>query len=185
MTDRKQSWCDYQKEADKAKAGEGGAARPIYTACKAQCLYCGMGIGNTDNPEMQFDVWRHLTIDHIIPKRIWPLPVVKAMEGQSRKAISEKSVLERLWYLNQICSCHLCNVRLNRYPNQEHYKNDEMQQFWGRVGLEPKQVGWPRGWILAKWDSFVLDRIEKIPSCPYVLERETDGCMSHSSRLQA
>ena len=162
MTEER-TWHDYQKEADKGEPLCGGPARPIYTACDARCLYCGMGIGNTDNPEMQFDVWRHLTIEHIIPERIWPPSVCEAMKGWSRGTIPETlETLERLWSLNQICSCHLCNVRLNRYPNQEQHKNDNLQQFWEvALGLQP-EVDRSGGGISVKWGPLRLDQINEV-----------------------
>lgn len=103
-----QSLLGYGKEAHKASGGV--------------CLYCGMGSQQAAPEEIVFDMWRQLSVEHIIPDEV--MSVGRVCEGIARAfpklPSNEKKNLEDCirGRLNLITACHFCNSAVSHHKKK-------------------------------------------------------------------
>jgi len=134
------TWAQYDDEATKCEAASLlGYARQVHAVCGAQCMYCGMGPKNVSNPEGQFDLWRQMEVEHIVPQSRWPNERLIEETLQKRLTCTpqeSKDLRERVQRMNWVTACHLCNSIASRYPSRQD--ETAVKTFWSiLLGFTP------------------------------------------------
>lgn len=98
-----------------------GYAKETHRRSGGVCLYCGFGVPSVEDPEHKFDVWRQLTVEHIVPSDNCQLrEKIKHGICTAFPDLSEelaRILRERVEELNTVTCCHLCNSLVSRYTS--------------------------------------------------------------------
>jgi len=156
-----------------------GYGYPVHVACRAQCMYCGMGLDNKQTPEVKFDLWKQLSVEHIVPARWWPPHTTIIQEAlRERLGCAEedsRSLCERIKRMNTVSACHLCNSMTSRYPKRA--EDGTIREFWAVILRRDLKVqDGTRGGVTILWQ-------DTPPTKPLSQERgpcggDTQGFMS-------
>ena len=150
------TWEDYvQMPADPQSAL--GYGRPVYEVCACQCLYCGFGAGNAMPSETNYDIWRQLTVEHIVPQGWWPntrqqrMLLDQAIAAHLGIPNTDASCLrQEIEDMNRVTACHNCNSLTSRYPTQA--RQGPVLEFWkAAIGSAPGAAWKPRGRLTLDW----------------------------------
>lgn len=102
--------CEYNPNSCQSLLGYG---RPVHKRSGGICKYCNFG-----KDSVNFDAWRQLSVDHIIPARLFP------GEGKTLSSIFPNLPNEELKTLagliddiNLVTACNFCNSMTSRMPN--------------------------------------------------------------------
>lgn len=89
-----------------------GYGLEVHKQSKAVCLYCGYGSIGKEDEEAQFDLWRQLVVEHIVPHSIANEDNIRG-GIQSRFALAgeeETRVYLAINDMNTVTACHFCNT---------------------------------------------------------------------------
>jgi len=88
------------------------------------CLYCGYGGSWQVEPEIKFDAWRQLTVEHIVPSCKGQLDrdIKNAVAAvfQVRPMDHQRKIIHLVKDLNEVTSCHLCNSMASRCTSRNY-----------------------------------------------------------------
>ena len=99
--------CHYDPRSCQSLLGYG---RATHAKSGGICVYCGLGRDRVD-----FDVWRQLSVDHVIPARLFPdegrtLPSV----FPSLSKADLRKLGEKINGINLVTACNFCNSMTSR-----------------------------------------------------------------------
>lgn len=101
-----------------------GYAAEVHRRSGAVCQLCGCGAG----PEVQFDLWRQLTVEHLIggSQGGYPGEIRRALEQRfpDRPAEELEALVRKIHDANTITACHFCNSSTSR--EQAPYKMGDL-----------------------------------------------------------
>ena len=102
-----------------------GYGRDVHRDSGGVCVYCGFGENHGDNRKTRFDMWRQLTVEHVIPAAQAEGKVLLARLrkkfphlGESRIGEMAKDIRSK----NLRTSCHFCNSATSWWKKQDRAK---------------------------------------------------------------
>lgn len=116
--------CDPQ-----ALIGYGGDA---HRRSKGNCLYCGFGTLRTADPELKFDIWRNLTLEHVVPECNGQLEANIDQAIQNLPMATQEGLKRRIKSLNEVTACHVCNTFAGRCETEGPI-SEAVQAFYDRL----------------------------------------------------
>jgi len=114
-----------------------GYARQAHRDSQGTCLYCGLGVQRAEEPELRFDVWRQLTVEHVIPQRDGKLTKEIRDALTNRFGFAEgEQLASRIGHMNEVTACHLCNSFASRMG---HRIAEQVAQFMAHLQDAPQE----------------------------------------------
>jgi hypothetical protein len=95
-----------------------GYAAGVHLRSGGICQYCGAG----DGEEVDFDLWRQLTVEHLIGESQGghKRDIRAAVHKRFRELldVKQEAITKTIDEMNTISACHFCNATTSRMQNQ-------------------------------------------------------------------
>lgn len=119
-----------------------GYAQKVHEHSGGICQFCGCGANLEPNSDAYFDLWRQLTVEHLVGQaKDGYLKELKIAVAQRFPGLSSQElelVVKQIDEANTITVCHLCNSMTSRDSNQETTK--AMTELLNEAVGEPQEV---------------------------------------------
>lgn len=103
-----------------------GYAQKVHERSGGICQFCGCGANLEPNSDAYFDLWRQLTVEHLVGQakdgylKELKTAVARRFSGLSSQELEQ--VVKQIDEANTITVCHLCNSMTSRDSNQKTTK---------------------------------------------------------------
>lgn len=119
-----------------------GYAQKVHERSGGICQFCGCGANLETNSDAYFDLWRQLTVEHLVGQakdgylKELKVAVARRFPGLSPQELEQ--IANQIDEANTITVCHLCNSMTSRDSNQKTAK--AMTELLNEVTGEPQEV---------------------------------------------